>query len=164
MKKCLLIALLVALFSFPARADKNDKIKELVSLMNYDKLITETVDQQLFSKFECIFVIPETERNTIRQQLIKAMNLQKLLDAMIDYLSQNLNEQELEDLLAFYKTAGGQKLLMLQTDMAQFFSKEFADWMKEMAPQMDQFATDMEMKYSQRPRGEAQKCMMAKQK
>lgn len=164
MKKFLSVCFMVSLISFSAQAEKSDKIKELVSLMNYDKLIADTVDQQLFSTIDCVFVIPETERNTVRQHLIKAMNLQKLIDVMIDYLSRNLNEEELNDLLAFYKTPGGKKLITLQTDLSQFIAREFTVWIQEMTPQMNNFVSQLELKYSQRSGGEAQQCIAKKSK
>ena len=164
MKKFLSVCFMVSLISFSAQAEKNDKIKELVSLMNYDKLIADTVDQQLFSTIDCVFVIPETERNTVRQHLIKAVNLQKLIDVMIDYLSRNLNEEELNDLLTFYKTPGGKKLITLQTDLSQFVAREFAVWIQEMTPQMDRFVSQLRSEYGQRSGGKAQQCIARKSK
>ena len=164
MKKFISACLLTTFIAFPAYADKQEKLEELVGLMNYDKLINETIEQQLFTPLDCLFIIPENEKQGIKDQLTKAFNLKRLVDTIINFLSKNLTEEELDDLLAFYRTPGGKKLITLQTELAQFSSDEMAAWFKDINPQMQSFASQMESKYRQRSGNEARMCMSAAKK
>ena len=164
MKKFISTCLLTTFLAFPAYADKQEKLNELVSLMNYDKLINETIEQQIFTPLDCLFIIPENEKPGIKSQLTHAFNLKRLVDSIINFLSQNLTEEELDDLLAFYRTPGGKKLITLQTALSQFTTDELTAWFKEIDPEMRNFASQMESKYRQRSGNEARMCMNAKRK
>lgn len=164
MKKFISACLLTTFLAFPAHADKQDKLKELVTLMNYDKLINETIEQQVYAPLDCIFMIPQNEKQDIKNQLTQAFNLRKLIDSIVSFLSQNLTEEELDDLLAFYKTPGGKKLITLQTALSQFTTDELTAWFKDIDPQMRSFASQLEAKYRKRSGNEAQMCMTAAKK
>ena len=154
MKKILLICLLsIANFSvFAAETTKKAEIEELLTLMNSSAMVNsiynqmgkmmQGMGQQLKVKPEekAIFDKFTTKMFTIMKE---EMNWQKMKAPTIEIYAKHFSEQEIKDMVAFYKTESGQsmvkKLPAVMTDsmmMGQNMMKSFFPKMQKMSQEL----------------------------
>ena len=160
MKKLLLLIFAICLLSSSyAFAGKEEKVKEILKLMHQDKQINSILNQQLFIPVECSFVIPETERGTIRKEIRNSMNIKGLTEPIVQFWAERYTEAELDDLIRFYKTPIGQKTIKVQEELTLFFPEHLQKWMEGVTPSMKDVVENLQKKYSQRSGNEVQACI-----
>ena len=165
MKKLLIIVCLFAMFaSLPALADKEAKVREILKLQHVDKQIATILNQQVLIPLECTFVIPESEKNSWKKDLIKALDVSALMDPLIQFWADRYTESELDEIVRFYKTPVGQKSIEVQEKMALFFPQQLEKWLQQVLPNVQKFGEKMEKEYSKRSGNEAQACVQKYQK
>ena len=160
MKKLLTSVLVLTLFfSLPALADKEAKVKELLKVQKYDKLINSLINKLLFVPVECTFIVPETAKSDLRKELLSVMNLKELTDPMIQFTMDRYTEEELDEIIRFYKTKAGQKSIKMQEEGTIFMTQHLHKWEKQIMPEVEKLAKKIEQEYPKRSGNEVQACI-----
>ena len=160
MKKLLIsIFALNFLISLPALADKETKAKELLKLQQFDEQINSVLKQQLFVPIECSFVIPETAKDAVMKEVKEAMDIRALTDPIIQFAVDRYTEEDLDELIRFYKTPTGQKSIKIQAEQALFMPQQLQKWIVETLPKVQKVGEKLEQQYPQRSGNEAQACV-----
>lgn len=152
------------LISLPALADKETKAKELLKLQQFNEQINSVLKQQLFIPVECSFIIPETEKDSIRKEVRDAMDIKALTDPIIQFTMDRYTEEDLDELIRFYKTPTGQKSIKIQTEQALFMPQQLQKWMVQTLPKVQKVAEKLEQQYPQRSGNEVQACIQKYQR
>jgi len=152
MKKILLICWLASFSVFAADTNKKADIEELLTLMNTDAMIDSMygqIDQMMQGMGQQLQVKPEEQaiftafRTKMFTAMKEEMNWQKMKAPMIEIYLKHFSEQEISDMIAFYKTPSGQsmikKLPAVMTDsmmMGQNMMKNFIPKMQVMSAEL----------------------------
>lgn len=103
---------------------KQDKIKELISLNGAFPLSKE-VEKNIIADYKKKYNhVPENAWKNIE----KKVNINDLLNKVINIYDSRFSEKEIEELLAFYKTEVGKKLIQNSLDMITEIQNESKNW------------------------------------
>ena len=113
MKSCLCTLMIVVAFGqmTPVRASEQthrQAAEALLSLMDMDKLMSESIDQMLDMQVKQNPAIGQFKAQ-MKTFLSKYMSWASMKDDMIKIYTDEFTEQELKELLAFYQTPLGKK-------------------------------------------------------
>lgn len=106
MKKIISL-LIVLLGTFVYSQTKHDKVKELISLSGTFTL-SKTVEDELISRYKTKYNhVPENAWVSIAQKI----DIGVLVNEVIDIYGNNFTEKEIDQLLIFYKSEVGRKII-----------------------------------------------------
>lgn len=107
MKKFLVAGFVFAsVFSF-AQTSKENKIKDLLNLMGVEKNMSVMLDQMIEQYKQVFPNVP----NEYWSKMTEKKSVEDLKNLIVPIYSKNLEEKEIDDLIAFYKSPTGKKLI-----------------------------------------------------
>lgn len=121
--------LVLALFASPAvtlaATPKEKAIKELFNLQKMER-IGEQVMGQVIENFKA--QVPENQHKKLAEVAKKELSTDDLSASLAKVYDQNLSEQELKDIIAFYKTPTGQKYIAVQPKLIGESTQQIQMW------------------------------------
>jgi uncharacterized protein len=154
MNKSILFVLLIV-FSLPSLSsdlEKRQSIDELMNLMNVDAMMDAMYAQmdQMFIQMVKEMDLKESEKPIFEKYMLKIsqimrreMSWAKMKDPLIAIYMKHFSEKELNDLLVFYKSESGMKMIekmpvIMQESMmiSQSMLKEFIPKIREISNEM----------------------------
>lgn len=128
MKKFLIAGFVFAsIFSF-AQTSKENKIKDLLNLMGVEKNMELAIDQMVIQYKELFPNVPNEYWNKLNEK----KNMEDLIKRVIPIYSKHLEEKEVDDLITFYKSPTGKKLIEKLPTMLGESMKEGENWGREI--------------------------------
>ena len=162
MKKFLVALLFSTVITTPAYATKKEKALELLQLNNANFQQIDRMYDQAMIPISCSFVLSSDEEQQVKDKFSKIMNLQTFIDNMAQFWVQNYTEQELDEILKFYKTETGKKTVALMPKYTQLFMQEHQKLMNNIAPKLKDFGDELTTKYQKRSDTEIEACVHSK--
>lgn len=159
MKKQIYMAVLLMLFAIPAQASYDEKIQELMTIMNLDEQ-ERYMNEQVITPVLCSFDMPQAEADNVKGRISKILNFKnKIVEMVKPVWVNNFTEEEIDEILAFYKTDVGKKTVALMPKLSQYISVEVMKYQQEITPQLNEIASELISKYDRRSDAEVQLCM-----
>jgi len=153
MGKVLLLSLLIFSSSLYAEQNtKQQKIDELISVMNLDSMIDSTygqVEGMMKGMSDQMGVKPSEQAifdkyyGDMMTVLKTQMSWAKMQPMMISVYDKHFSEQEIADMLAFYKTDTGQKILEKMPVVMQESMQMSQSLMKDAMPKIQTLAQQL---------------------
>ncbi|RPE12994.1 DUF2059 domain-containing protein [Chitinophaga lutea] len=110
MKKTIVVLLIFIGCTFAASAQsmaKAESVKELAALTGMRQLMVQMMDQ-LFAQFKA--QMPDVG-DTAWAEMRKEIVVDELLEMMVPVYQKNFSEEEMREMIGFYKTPLGQKMI-----------------------------------------------------
>lgn len=161
MKMKLVMSALVLLFStqlVAGEAEKQEKLKALVSVMDMDAMV-DTMYDQVEAMMQNVSVqmgvkpseqpIFEKHHAKITGLLKSEMSWEKMEPMVIDIYSRNFTEQQIDDLLAFYQTETGQALIKKMPTVMQESMLIGQSMMQQSIPKIQAMAQELAQELQQ---------------
>lgn len=158
MKRLTLLLCLVLTFPLTARADdaaKRAKVQEMLDLLHLDRLMDQMMDmvqKQASSMTDAQMngkgVPPEQKErfDAFQKQLFTFIQTQLSWKAMesdyVDMYSQTFTEEEIDAMIAFYKSPAGQSMIAKTPELTQKSSVLVQKKMVTLIPQMQKMVQD----------------------
>ena len=161
MKKIIILLFLGIFTAFPARASKIEKAEELLKLINFDSVLDLTYEQAMLPIL-CTVVMSTEEQAMLKQEFEEILDAPALSKVFMQFWVDHFTEEELGQLLAFYKTTVGKKTLQLMPQYAQFSMIELQKWMQERTKKFFELGQKIDAKYPKRSGMEAEACIKEK--
>lgn len=159
MIKRILIAILCVLFAIPAEASYESKIQELMKIMNID-IQEQYISNQLITPVVCAFDMPANDEDKVRYRILRVLDFKnKMVEMVKPVWEENFTEEEIDEILAFYKTKVGQKTIALMPKISQRITLDIIKYQQEITPQLDNIATDLISNYHRRSEAEMRLCL-----
>lgn len=129
----------------PAHAEtKADNIQELVKIMKMDSIIdgigpamTQSIQANLKQQGVQLSA-GKQEKLVLAVQKVMKNNLGSLMDQLVLLMDRTYTEQEVKDILAFYKTPTGQKAISAMPTIMNESQVIAGKWVQTIAPQFEQ--------------------------
>jgi hypothetical protein len=164
MRRKLIVLAAVFLFAIPhARANeasKRAKVEELLTLEKMDSLMQQMADQALARNKDAVKNmlagrpmtdidkrILEENMNKMNAVVGEQLNWQKLKPAYIDLYAAEYSEEEIDGILAFYKSPVGQVMLAKDPELVTKTGEIVSARMQALGPQMQKVIADMRKQY-----------------
>ncbi len=164
MKKIICTLCLCLFLTQPAFADsKQDKINEIFKLTGVSEML-ETAYDQAFVQLQCQLVLTPQQEEDLKKELQQLLDIQPLIDQSSQFWIQNFTEQELDEVIAFYKTPLGQKTIKLMPKYMESFMKSFQSWFNQSNSKLTKFAQKLSEEYAIRPQAQTRACMQKYEK
>lgn len=161
MKK-LYIAILLMLFAIPAQASYDDKIQQLMNIMNLDEQ-EKYMNDQVITPVLCTFDMPATEETNVKNRIFKVLNFKnKIIEMVKPIWEENFTEAEVDEILAFYQTEVGKKTISLMPKLSQQITVEVMKYQQEIMPQLEDIVAELMENYNRRSDAEARLCLQRK--
>jgi len=155
MKKILLTLLLIILpLSAAAEAGKRESIKELLELINADSMIDTIYSQmdQMFAGMGSQLGVSASEQelfnnytNKVEVAMKEEMSWAKMEAPIIDVYINNYTEEEIQDMLRFYRSKTGRSMIEKMPEVmvesmavSQKMLEEFMPKFMELAKELEQ--------------------------
>ena len=161
MKKIILF-LALAMFISPAHASKEEKANALMKAMNVEATLNVAYDQALIP-LSCQFVMTPVDEAAFKTDFIKAVDAESFVKELSQFWLQNFTEQELDDMLKFYRTPTGKKSIALMPEYTKYMLTEQKKWGEKIMPKLIELGQRISEKYQQRSGTEAAACIKQKQ-
>ncbi len=152
-----LLAMLVLLVPF-AHADevsKRAKIEEMLTLIKIDAMMKQVINQSMAQSQQMVkgmlgdHPVSESDRKIVDDFTSKAFNLisqafdwQKLKPAYVDLYASSYTEEEVDGILAFYKSPVGHSMLAKTPDLVTKSGAIANARMQVLQPQMKELMND----------------------
>ena len=163
MKKFFVILFATCLFSSPALASKDDKVKELIEIMNLNEM-ERAFEQQIIDPIFCTFYIPTYEQKEIKHKINRTFNMKETtINISTPFWKENFTEEELDKILDFYKSDVGQKTISLMPQMTQYIAQKMVEYQQELTPKIKKLAEELASRYTQHSEEEIRRCMEQQQ-
>ncbi len=149
----LLIALIAFTINFPALAEtgKRESVKELMALMEVDSMI-ETIYSQMNQMFAGVgqqMGIKASEQavfdnymEKISALMIEEVSWEKMEEPMIDIYLNNYSEEEIQDMLTFYRSSTGRSLVKKMPAVMGESTKLSQDLLVDFMPKIQTLAAE----------------------
>lgn len=162
MKK-LIAALSVGLFlsGSVSAATKQEKAEELLALMNTNAIFDTTYAQSMIP-VSCTLIMTPADEENLKKEFMEIADLDALVKKLSQFWIQNYTEQELDQLIAFYKTDLGKKSIALLPQYTQVTITELQKWSREKEPQFIELGKRLSQKYPKRAGYEVEACIKSK--
>lgn len=123
MKKVILFSMILfGVFSYSQT--KQDKIKELISL-NGSLPLSKEVEKQLILRYKKKYSnVPESAWSSIE----KKVNVDDLINKVVNIYGSRFNENEIDQLLVFYKSDLGKKVIQNSSYLINEIQTASSDW------------------------------------
>ena len=161
MKKIIMLLLFGVFLSGPCYATPKEKIEELFVLVKMSAQLDEGYRKMIIPVI-CELNMSSADEEIFLRELIKIADFQTVKDKMIQFWADNYTEEELDQLIAFYKTDLGQKTLAMFPKYVQWVSVETVKWAQEKGHQIEELAEKMAEKYSPRSEEETKACWQSR--
>ena len=162
MKKFIAAAALGLLISASASANtKQEKAEELLALMN-TRAIFDTTYTQSMMPLSCTLIMTPADEENLKKEFMEIADLDALVKKLSQFWIQNYTEQELDQLIAFYKTDLGKKSISLLPQYTQVTIAELQKWGQEKGPQFMELGKKLAQKYPKRSGQEIEACIKSK--
>ncbi len=162
MKKIFAVFMTVLMFSGSCLADtKQEKAEEILNLINVRSAVDVAYDQ-IMIPVSCEIIMSAEEEAEFKKEFIKIADVPSLINDEMEFWVQNYTEEELDQLLAFYKTDLGKKNIALMPKYAQFSAKVMQKWQQQKAPKIVELTEILVQKHSRRSGEETQACIRSK--
>lgn len=162
MKKIIFTLCLGLLLVMPAYASsKEEKVAEILELTHMDATLNASIEAAIIP-IVCTFIMSEEDEKSLKQDFKEVGQFPSLVHSFSQFWIDNYTEQELDDLLAFYRTNTGKKLADLQPQQAQYNVKVIQEWSQNIGLALNELGRKYAQKYPQRSGDEAQKCILLK--
>lgn len=149
-------------------ASKREKIHEMFRLSHVDQTMTQAMAQQaeqvprfLHSMFPEAKISPEQQKDVdafqvrVMAMVRESASWQKLEPGFTDIYASTYSEQEIDGLIAFYKSPVGQDMVNKQPEILTKSQAVTQSMMTDLQPKLreavTQFAQDMQKKYPNGP-------------
>jgi hypothetical protein len=127
---------------FRDKVNKIENIKSFIKIHDIDKNIYHVIDQ-VFEMFSYLgSVSPEFKQvlQVAREELDKEMP--KLIESLVPIFDNYFGDQELEDVLAFYDSSAGKKVLGFRAELTKECEKMGQEWMQPALTRVQQWIND----------------------
>ena len=123
MKKVILFSMILfGVFSYSQT--KQDKIKELISL-NGSLPLSKEVEKQLILRYKKKYSnVPESAWSSVE----KKVNVDDLINKVVNIYGSRFNENEIDQLLVFYKSDLGKKVIQNSSYLINEIQTASSDW------------------------------------
>ena len=145
MKKFFVVVSLIMLFSLPVWADRNENMRELIKIQNPNmniELAEKEMVEQLFPYFKCGFILVKDDEEMLQKKIAEIINLPARVVEITTKIYSSLSDEELVELMAFYKTPLGQKLINLETIVQEELQISKNHSLEEVIPQIEVLYND----------------------
>ena len=149
----LLIGLVALTINFPAfgEAGKRESVKELMVLMEVDSMI-ETIYSQMNQMFAGVgkqMGIKASEQavfdnymQKISALMIEEVSWEKMEEPMIDIYLNNYTEEEIQDMLTFYRSSTGRSLVKKMPEVMGESTKLSQELLVDFMPKIQELAAE----------------------
>ncbi|MET3538146.1 DUF2059 domain-containing protein [Chryseobacterium limigenitum] len=123
MKKAFCFAMfMVGVFAYSQT--KQDKVKELISLSGVFPISKEAEKEFIFSYKKKYSHVPDSAWKSIEQKV----NIDELINKVVDIYANKFNEKDIDQLLIFYKSEVGKKLIQNSPGMITEIQESTNNW------------------------------------
>lgn len=137
MKKFFVVVSLIMLFSLPVWADRNENMRELIKIQNPNiELVEKEMVEQLFPYFKCGFILVKEDEEMLQKKIAGIINLPARVAEITTKIYSSLSDEELVELMEFYKTPLGQKLINLESIVQEELQISINHSLEEVIPQI----------------------------
>ncbi|MDY6407303.1 MAG: DUF2059 domain-containing protein [Pseudomonadota bacterium] len=162
MKKTITALSLSLLMAMPVcAATKQEKAEELLKMMNTQSIF-DTVYTQAIIPLSCEIIMSPEEEIKLKDDFMKIADMDALMKTLSKFWVDNYTDQELDELLAFYKTDLGKKAIQLTPQYTQYSMTELQKWGEEKGAAFEKLGEDLARKYSRRSGLEVEACIKSK--
>ena len=98
------------------------------------------------------------DENIFRKKLVEVLDFKPYLNTFFQFMDENYTEEEIDQLIAFYKTDLGKKNLKLMPKYMQLASQKLVKLIQEKLPQIDELTEE----YPIRPQNEINACLKSR--
>jgi len=164
MTRKLIVLAVVFLFALPhARADeasKRAKIEEMLTLEKMDSMMQKMADQARARNKDVVKNVlagrpmTDIDRRILEENLSKMnalvsdqINWQKLKPAYIDLYAAAYSEEEIDGILAFYKSPVGQVMLAKDPELTAKFGEVMSARTQALGPEIQKLMADMRKQF-----------------
>jgi len=142
-------------------ATKTEKITELLKLENTQATVDAVMNQALIP-LTCILILSPEEEEKLKEDFIYTANFDSFNQLLYPFFEENFTEEELDDMLAFYRSPIGQKVTQLQPQLGAHMMQALQKWQEGVSPKLKILGEEYSRKYRQRSGEEAQACIQSK--
>lgn len=161
MIKKLAVLMFALLFAMPAHASKEDKVKELIELMGMPS--SYGLEQQAVYPISCAFGLSEEDEKELARKIAVALDMDnKVYEIAVPFWEANFSEEELDDLLVFYRSETGQKVVKTMPKMSQYMLEKMMAYQQEIAPKLKRIFEQVAEVRKPVDEAEMTKCMQGK--
>ncbi|MDQ1094863.1 MULTISPECIES: DUF2059 domain-containing protein [Chryseobacterium] len=122
--KKIILLVMFSLGTLTYSQTKHDKVKELITL-NGTFPLSKEVEKQVISNYKKKYShVPESAWVPIE----KKINIDTLIQQVTDIYEKRFSEKEIDELLIFYKSEVGKKIIKNSPEMISEIQKASADW------------------------------------
>lgn len=162
MKKIIALSSAVLLLAGSVQAaTKQEKAQELLNLMNMQATFDAAYTQSIIP-VTCTLTMPASAEEELKTEFMQIADMPKVMQNLSQFWIQNYTDQELDQLIAFYKTGVGKKSIELMPQFTQFSMTEMQKWGQEKGPAFIALGKKMAQKYPARTEAEAKACIKSK--
>jgi len=152
----LIIMLILASISFPSFADdaaKKKSIEELMTIMNMDRMMDSMYSQmdQMFMKIARDSNVKQTEMPIVKKYMKKLaavmkkeVSWEKMKQPITKIYMKHFTEKEIKDLLAFYKSDTGKKMIAKMPVVMQESMMYSQSLLKGLMPKVMEISKEFE--------------------
>ncbi len=158
------LAVTLILFAMPVQASYDEKLQELLKIngavaeMAYEA--GEKIDNKIATMVNCMFNVPKSEEENVKKNISRQLDYKnKSNEIVIQVWKDNFTEEEIDEILAFYKTKTGRKTVALTPKISQDIRVEIMKYQQESALKLKDISTELQAKYGQRSEEEAKLCL-----
>ncbi|AYO57174.1 hypothetical protein CO230_02955 [Chryseobacterium sp. 6424] len=116
-----------------AQQTKEQKVKELLSITGTTQMMESTFEQ-ILSYYQSTYPDVPTE---YWQKAMKLANFDQVIDQIIPVYLKHFSESEISDVIAFYKTTTGQKIIIKMPVIYQESMEIGREWGTELAKKIE---------------------------
>ena len=150
MRKLIAVSSLVLMLAGSGfAATKQEKADELLKLMN-SQAVFDSIYAQAMVPISCELIMPPAEEEKLKDDYMKIADMPALMKTLSQFWIQHYTEQELDQLINFYKSDLGKKSIELMPLYTQYSMKELHKWGQEKGPKFMELGKGLSQKYPKR--------------
>jgi len=110
-------------------ATKDTKIRELINLMGTPKVAVEMMKSQVAS-LKTLMPFPPAAQDDFEKEFLAAINTKELVNLIVPIYDRHFSEQDVDDMLAFYRSPVGQHFIKALPQVTAESQKAGEEWGK----------------------------------
>jgi uncharacterized protein len=111
----------------PPNAAKVAKIRELINLMGTPQVAVDMMKSEI-AKFKTVLPFPPRAQDDFEKEFLAALDIKELVDLVVPIYDRQLSEEDVDGLLAFYRSFVGQRVLKALPAITAESAKVGGEW------------------------------------
>ena len=124
--------------------------------------LVETLFPIVIAPIVCSAVMTPSQEEEVKNEILSLYGPDTFVQQASPFFSQNYTEEELDQLINFYKSDVSKKMVALTPKFNQFMAEKMQHWQKEVYPKAVELGSKMAQKYPKRPQDQVQACIKSR--